>query len=124
MCSDNNLVVSGRAHKNIFIGDKLVASINRAIESKEYTVNSILSYRKQLNYLHEGMTGSLLVNGNYSLVEIKESPLYHFKPSIEHRYNFCIELLNKKFVTLNANTINLIKGIESIDFFDEIIRYI
>lgn len=65
---DKSISFKGRVLSDIRIGDKLlyITNLNETLVIKEYFVQKILAYKKEFDYICEGMTCEIIVNGEKS----------------------------------------------------------
>jgi hypothetical protein len=75
--TDNYISFKGRVLSDISIGDKLIyiSDENEIGISKEYTVQKIVAYRKELEFINEGMTCEIVASGDD--LEFKEDELLY-----------------------------------------------
>lgn len=74
----NHISLKGRVLSEIHVGDKLIyASDKKGIKSIEiYRVLKILAYRKELEFISEGMTCELILSGDSRLNFEEDTLLY------------------------------------------------
>jgi hypothetical protein len=74
---DKHISFKGRVLSEIRIGDKLLYTTNEneTLIVKQYNVKRIVAYRKELDFISEGMTCEIVVSGDN--VEFKEDELLY-----------------------------------------------
>lgn len=75
--TENYISFKGRVLSDISIGDKLlyIDGEKETCTEKEYVVQKIVAYRKELDFINEGMTCEIVASGDN--LEFKEDELLY-----------------------------------------------
>ncbi|HOV28298.1 MAG TPA: hypothetical protein PK566_18330 [Pseudobacteroides sp.] len=124
--TSNEWVIEGRAYNDIYVGDIFSTQVNK-LDKKSETIYlkliSIITYRKDIDFLGSGMTGALYTTCIHDLKDMMVETLNMYEPCFETRKRICIEILDGCIDDVPKEIKMRIREINNLGFFSEFMQF-